>query len=474
VIRYLLRQLCEGLKVLHDLNVVHRDLKPQNLLIDFKDNDSTNIANMRLKIGDFGLARFIQPQDMAATLCGSPLYMAPEILRYQSYDARADLWSLGIILYEMVYGKLPYTGANHIQLAENIQKTTPNFPTTVQLTSSPVGTLSSVSTDCINLISSLLKKKPTDRITFEELLAHPFLQKPDTISTDGIPVPRSSNINMPKMESSQYQQSANSSFSQQRRSSLSTSNSAIPPQSSSALSCSLSKRRQSNNHPDRTSPQHQQSPHNFMPGLSHSPPNLQLSSSPLHPSHTPPSPILQHIPSTPSTHTPPTQSHLSAQSNSNSIHYNNKAFDYPQPNAQLFSSSSTRAPANLSPSPPLHPMLSDTNRSLSTSISPANHHSSSNNTASIEKEYVLVDQQLSSSTNANMAPSKATAAVLSSSYGEKALHITVPSSEASSRIINISNTPPNGITPLPSPLPLDSGTTNTSTGAKFQFKLNNI
>lgn len=61
-----------------------------------------------LKIADFGFARFLPSTSMAETLCGSPLYMAPEILRYEKYNAKADLWSVGAVLYEMVVGKPPF------------------------------------------------------------------------------------------------------------------------------------------------------------------------------------------------------------------------------------------------------------------------------------------------------------------------------------------------------------------------------
>lgn len=78
---------------------LQRDLKPQNLLL------STSKSGALLKIADFGFARNLQPQGLAETLCGSPLYMAPEILQFQKYDAKADLWSVGTILFELVVGE---------------------------------------------------------------------------------------------------------------------------------------------------------------------------------------------------------------------------------------------------------------------------------------------------------------------------------------------------------------------------------
>lgn len=79
--------------------LAQRDLKPQNLLL------STTKTGALLKIADFGFARSLQPQGLAETLCGSPLYMAPEILQFHKYNAKADLWSVGTILFELVVGE---------------------------------------------------------------------------------------------------------------------------------------------------------------------------------------------------------------------------------------------------------------------------------------------------------------------------------------------------------------------------------
>jgi len=116
--RNFLTQIAAGICMLHQENVLHRDLKPQNILL----SDPTE--SPVLKIADFGFARALQPQDMAATVCGSPLYMAPEILRHEKYDAKADLWSVGAILYELLLGRPPYNGANPMQLLANIEKST--------------------------------------------------------------------------------------------------------------------------------------------------------------------------------------------------------------------------------------------------------------------------------------------------------------------------------------------------------------
>lgn len=168
--KHFMLQLASGLKILRDNNLIHRDLKPQNLLL------STNADNSVLKIADFGFARSLQPRNLAETLCGSPLYMAPEIMQLQKYDAKADLWSVGAILFQLVTGKTPFTGNNQIQLLQNIMRSTElYFPSDI----------TDLSSDCIDLCRKLLRRNPVERLTFEEFFNHPFLsqKQPDEMSS---------------------------------------------------------------------------------------------------------------------------------------------------------------------------------------------------------------------------------------------------------------------------------------------------
>ncbi|KAH1039320.1 hypothetical protein J1N35_041063 [Gossypium stocksii] len=160
--KHFMQQLAAGLLVLRDNNLIHRDLKPQNLLL------STNDSNAVLKIADFGFARSLQPRGLAETLCGSPLYMAPEIMQLQKYDAKADLWSVGAILFQLVTGKTPFTGNNQIQLLQNILKSTElHFPVENDY----------LTADCKDLCQKLLRRNPVERLTFEEFFNHPFLSE---------------------------------------------------------------------------------------------------------------------------------------------------------------------------------------------------------------------------------------------------------------------------------------------------------
>ncbi|KAK7683630.1 hypothetical protein QCA50_013468 [Cerrena zonata] len=177
VVRSFLRQLARALKFLHVRNFIHRDIKPQNLLLkppapdDFERGHPLGVPI--LKIADFGFARNLSPAALAETLCGSPLYMAPEILRYEKYDSKADLWSVGAVLYEMAVGKPPYRAQNHIELIQKIDNSKgvkfPDEDPTYMTRQTEAGEEPrTVPTDIKQLIRSLLKKMPAERMSFEE------------------------------------------------------------------------------------------------------------------------------------------------------------------------------------------------------------------------------------------------------------------------------------------------------------------
>ncbi|XP_030488353.2 serine/threonine-protein kinase ATG1a isoform X1 [Cannabis sativa] len=164
VARHFMRQLAAGLQVLQEKHLIHRDLKPQNLLL------STHESTPLLKIGDFGFARSLMPQGLADTLCGSPLYMAPEIIKNQKYDAKADLWSVGAILFQLVTGRPPFDGNSQLQLFENIITSTElKFP---------AGSLEELHPHCVDLCRCLLRQNPVERLTFKEFFNHKFLREP--------------------------------------------------------------------------------------------------------------------------------------------------------------------------------------------------------------------------------------------------------------------------------------------------------
>jgi serine/threonine-protein kinase ULK2 len=190
VVRHFLQQLASALSFLRSQNLIHRDVKPQNLLLNpsplyyekekpeimpfsVDDNSLLPICGIKslpmLKIADFGFARSLPSTSLAETLCGSPLYMAPEILRYEKYDAKADLWSVGTVLYEMVTGKPPFRASNHVELLRRIEKGEDRikFPEEVV-----------VSDGMKRLIRSLLKRDPKERSSFPDFFSNEVILEP--------------------------------------------------------------------------------------------------------------------------------------------------------------------------------------------------------------------------------------------------------------------------------------------------------
>lgn len=155
-------QLANGLKYLDKNCIIHRDIKPKNILL-------TNTRRV-LKIADFGFAKKIQKQSLHDTFCGSPLYMAPEIMNNNLYNNQTDLWSIGLILYEMLYGFHPL----------NSCKTLPELKDTVKginIEIPPASTKNKdVSEKCLSLLKKLLQKKASDRITWEEFFDHSWVK----------------------------------------------------------------------------------------------------------------------------------------------------------------------------------------------------------------------------------------------------------------------------------------------------------
>jgi serine/threonine protein kinase len=150
-------QLLQGLKYLHNNKIIHRDLKPSNLLLDDK---------YELKIGDFGkIAEITENKKRRHTVCGTYYYMAPEIFENngKGYSFEVDIWSVGIIMYQLLTGKLPFNGENIDEIKKNILAFEPK--------SLDVSGLSIVAA---NLIKQILRKDPKKRPGISQIVYHYF------------------------------------------------------------------------------------------------------------------------------------------------------------------------------------------------------------------------------------------------------------------------------------------------------------
>ena len=110
----LIRPLLESVAYIHDLGIVHRDLKPENILCE------KGLKNIR--IADFGLSQLVAPTHQLKLACGTLSYVAPEVINNQGYGSPADIWSLGVIAFLVMRGKLPYTAKTQEETVENIKE----------------------------------------------------------------------------------------------------------------------------------------------------------------------------------------------------------------------------------------------------------------------------------------------------------------------------------------------------------------
>jgi serine/threonine-protein kinase ULK/ATG1 len=158
-------QLVEAVKYRREVHgIVDRDIKPQNILLT---------SDGRIKLTDFGFSRVLAADAMAETVCGSPLYMAPEILAKQVYSDKSDLWSLGAVLYELLVGTPPYRADNIVTLLHEINKGPPRIP-------------SHLSPSIEDLLRGLLQRNECQRIGWRELFEHECLRPGSCSSTESM------------------------------------------------------------------------------------------------------------------------------------------------------------------------------------------------------------------------------------------------------------------------------------------------
>merc|ERR1712137_1090854 len=159
----LVAKMVSAIDYLHSMNIVHRDLKPENLLL----KDINNIAEV--KLADFGLSKIVSDgvqKQMMQTACGTPGYVAPEVLTADGYDKEVDLWSIGVITYILLCGFPPFYNEHLPVLFESIMKAEYDYPEDYW---------DEISDTAKNFIDRLLVVDPAKRMTTQQALAHPWL-----------------------------------------------------------------------------------------------------------------------------------------------------------------------------------------------------------------------------------------------------------------------------------------------------------
>jgi len=152
-------QILRAVQYLHGMGVVHRDLKPENLLCS-----ETSTGAIHIYVADFGLSRVFEDSQQLNTYCGSPEYVAPEVLACVPYEKAVDLWSVGVITYILLTGFLPFYDKNHTLLFDKIQNVDYNWDDCPE-----------VSPAAKHFIQHLLVKDPKKRYTADAALAHPWV-----------------------------------------------------------------------------------------------------------------------------------------------------------------------------------------------------------------------------------------------------------------------------------------------------------
>jgi aurora kinase A len=152
-----MKDLISAIYYLHNMNppIIHRDIKPENILLD---------ENSKAYLTDFGWSNYIRNNRTRSTICGTPLYLPPEMVTESGHNEKADIWCIGVLFFELMTGKVPFDGNDYTTVKYNIMKLNISWP-------------SDIDPEVKDLISKILKKNPNERLSIEKILSHSFFTK---------------------------------------------------------------------------------------------------------------------------------------------------------------------------------------------------------------------------------------------------------------------------------------------------------
>ena len=177
-VQHIMKQVISGFVYLHSSKILHRDIKLENILVQFpteEDKNNLNILKAKIKITDFGFSRYLKGDNLAKSVLGSPNSMDPHILKKMAridndndyaYDQKADIWSLGVVTYELLIGCPPFEASSYEELLEKIEKGKYRIPHQVIL-----------STEAISFLNGMLQYNPENRLDVTELSKQYFLTR---------------------------------------------------------------------------------------------------------------------------------------------------------------------------------------------------------------------------------------------------------------------------------------------------------